>query len=107
MDSRSDKPIVHANTIVEKVLSACCGSIITSLVTTPFDVVKTRIQFQSLNIQNERSRLPIPFQAQCCYNAEFCRGPTNPLPYAYSQLSIFNKEISKDLMKFNGTIVIF
>jgi len=35
-------------TPVEKMVAACCGALLTSLFTTPFDLVKTRLQSQSL-----------------------------------------------------------
>ncbi|KAJ1919554.1 Carrier protein, mitochondrial [Mycoemilia scoparia] len=37
--------------LTEKIFSACSGAIVTSCLMTPFDVVKTRLQSQSLNIR--------------------------------------------------------
>ncbi|XP_071591264.1 mitochondrial glutathione transporter SLC25A40 isoform X1 [Heliangelus exortis] len=41
----------HSNldktTVIQQIISSCCGAIITSLIVTPLDVIKTRLQAQS------------------------------------------------------------
>ncbi|CAG8458515.1 17973_t:CDS:10 [Cetraspora pellucida] len=54
-------------TPVEKMFAACCGALLTSLFTTPFDLVKTRLQSQSLfkgsTVPNSKSYSPL---MSCC-----------------------------------------
>ncbi|CAJ0648542.1 10167_t:CDS:10 [Entrophospora sp. SA101] len=42
----------HSITPLQKMFAACSGALLTSLVTTPFDVVKTRLQSQSISNNN-------------------------------------------------------
>ncbi|CAG8518803.1 7281_t:CDS:10 [Cetraspora pellucida] len=54
-------------TPMEKMFAACCGALLTSLFTTPFDLVKTRLQSQSLfkgsTVPNSKSYSPL---MSCC-----------------------------------------
>jgi solute carrier family 25 protein 39/40 len=58
----NNKPVEGTIAVYEKMISACLGSLITSLVVTPFDVIRIRMQQQEL--------LPPP----CCQNVPLVGG---------------------------------
>ncbi|BFZ64986.1 Carrier protein, mitochondrial [Saitoella coloradoensis] len=65
---RNDPPAAPTASIVQKTVSACAGALLTSLLVTPLDVVKTRLQSQSQHPSNaaknghaECSPRPSPF----------------------------------------------
>lgn len=60
--SRKPEPQIHRGdiTAVQRMLSACLGSFITSLVVTPFDVVRIRVQQQEVMQNFECCNKPVP-----------------------------------------------
>ncbi|KAJ9073316.1 Carrier protein, mitochondrial [Entomophthora muscae] len=94
----------------QKMVSACAGSFMTSLVVTPFDVIKTRLQFQSIADNIPRQRLQVPQLAEIDYF--FCRSAAYrsllysewPLPYTQLASSFSISDPVPNTLKFTGTI---
>jgi solute carrier family 25 protein 39/40 len=62
---------IHSTTSYEKIVSACTGAILTSILVTPMDVVKMRLQTQAMNgaaAQNYKTSKP--FTTVCCMPAD-------------------------------------
>ncbi|GAO49732.1 hypothetical protein G7K_3875-t1 [Saitoella complicata NRRL Y-17804] len=72
---RSDPPAAPTASMVQKTVSACAGALLTSLLVTPLDVVKTRLQSQSQQPNNAAKN----GHTDC---------PPRPSPYASSARSI-------------------
>ncbi|RUP19712.1 mitochondrial carrier domain-containing protein, partial [Jimgerdemannia flammicorona] len=65
----------HEISSLEKMLSACTGALLTSLLVTPLDVIKTRLQSQALYNSPVRHTSTTPYSAtsltQCCREVFF------------------------------------
>ncbi|KAI9299001.1 mitochondrial carrier [Neoconidiobolus thromboides FSU 785] len=87
-------------------VSACTGSLLTSLIVTPFDVVKTRLQFQSFS-QTKNNMKPCQSFVFCNTHRGLmlCDWPVSNVNLA-SSLEL-NPGLINSNLKFNGTIDAF
>ncbi|KAG0680987.1 hypothetical protein C6P40_003538 [Pichia californica] len=85
-------------TLTQRMISACTGSLLTSLVVTPFDVVRIRLQQQEI-------LYPIKKEAACCRKVfwENTTGSRIGGSIAASQAICNSTTCSPPELKFNGT----
>ncbi|KAH3664173.1 hypothetical protein OGAPHI_004887 [Ogataea philodendri] len=93
MESRSESLSGSDITITQRMLSACTGSLLTSLVVTPFDVVRIRLQQQQLLFPAQLRQSAI-----CCQKV-FWEDPTKPKVDHFCSHHSCAQEL-----KINGTI---
>lgn len=95
----------------QKIISACIGSLVTSVVVTPFDVIKTRLQFQSIRENSFRQKVPIP-QLAClgehylCQSAAYRSILYSEWPIDYNRI-VSSFSLNEPSLRFNGTIDAF
>lgn len=62
---------IHSTTSYEKIASACTGAILTSILVTPMDVVKMRLQTQAMNAAAAQNyKTAKSFSSVCCMPAD-------------------------------------
>jgi hypothetical protein len=62
---------IHSTTSYEKIASACSGAILTSILVTPMDVVKMRLQTQAMNAAAAQNyKTAKSFSSVCCMPAD-------------------------------------
>lgn len=93
------KPINNIDlSLSQRMLSACAGSLLTSLVVTPFDVVRIRLQQQEI-------LYPLQAESTCCKKVFWEQSSTSNINNIINNNKNFcqSNSCSNEEIKFNGT----